>query len=78
MQYRPFGRTGLKVSSLVLGTDNLANPTPESESLAILDAAVAGGINLIDTSNSYAAGATTCWWPPRSSTPPARASTIGA
>lgn len=56
MQYRPFGRTGLKVSSLVLGTDNLANPTPEAESLAILDAAVAGGINLIDTSNSYAGG----------------------
>ena len=56
MQYRPFGRTGLKVSSLVLGTDNLANPTPQAESLAILDAAVAGGINLIDTSNSYAGG----------------------
>jgi len=56
MQYRAFGRTGLKVSSLVLGTDNLANPTPESESLAILDAAVEGGINLIDTSNSYAGG----------------------
>ena len=56
MQYRPFGRTGLKVSSLVLGTDNLANPTPQAESLALLDAAVAGGINLIDTSNSYAGG----------------------
>lgn len=56
MLYRPFGRTGLKVSTLVLGTDNLANPTPEAESLAILDAAVAGGINLIDTSNSYAGG----------------------
>ncbi len=56
MQYRALGRTGLKVSSLVLGTDNLANPTPEVESLAILDAAVEGGINLIDTSNSYAGG----------------------
>ena len=56
MQYRSFGRTGLKVSSLVLGSDNLANPTPQAESLAILDAAVAGGINLIDTSNSYAGG----------------------
>jgi aryl-alcohol dehydrogenase-like predicted oxidoreductase len=56
MQYRPLGRTGLKVSSLVLGTDNLANPTPEAESLAILDAAIGGGINLIDTSNSYAGG----------------------
>ncbi len=56
MQYRALGRTGLKVSSLVLGTDNLANPTPEAESLAILDAACDGGINLIDTSNSYAGG----------------------
>lgn len=56
MQYRALGRSGLKVSSLVLGTDNLANPTPEAESLALLDAAVDGGINLIDTSNSYAGG----------------------
>jgi aryl-alcohol dehydrogenase-like predicted oxidoreductase len=56
MQYRAFGRTGLKISSLVLGTDNLVNPTPEVESLAILDAAADAGINLIDTSNSYAAG----------------------
>ena len=56
MHYRAFGRTSLKVSPLVLGTDNLANPTPETESLAILDAAVDGGINLIDTSNSYAGG----------------------
>lgn len=56
MQYRPFGRTGLKVSTLVLGTDNLANPTPQTESLAILDAALDAGINLVDTSNSYAGG----------------------
>lgn len=56
MQYRAFGRTGLKISSLVLGTDNLVNPTPESESLAILDAALDAGINLVDTSNSYAGG----------------------
>uniref|UniRef100_UPI0025E1A242 aldo/keto reductase n=1 Tax=Rhodoferax sp. TaxID=50421 RepID=UPI0025E1A242 len=56
MQYRAFGRTGLKISSLVLGTDNLVNPTPEAESLAILDAALDAGVNLVDTSNSYAAG----------------------
>ena len=56
MHYRAFGRTGLKISSLVLGTDNLVNPTPEAESLAILDAALDAGINLVDTSNSYAAG----------------------
>jgi aryl-alcohol dehydrogenase-like predicted oxidoreductase len=56
MTYRPFGRTGLQVSPLVLGTDNFANPTPKEECFAILDAAVDAGINLIDTSNSYAGG----------------------
>lgn len=56
MQYRPFGRTGLFVSPLVLGTDNFANPTPRNECFSILDAAVESGINLIDTSNSYAGG----------------------
>ena len=52
--YRPFGRTGLRIAPLALGTDNFANPTPREECFAILDAAVDAGINLIDTSNSYA------------------------
>lgn len=56
MNYRPFGSTGLKIAPLVLGTDNFANPTPREECFAILDAAFAAGINLIDTSNSYAKG----------------------
>jgi aryl-alcohol dehydrogenase-like predicted oxidoreductase len=56
MNYRPFGRTGLQVSPLVLGTDNFVNPTPRDECFAILDMAVDAGINLIDTSNSYAGG----------------------
>jgi aryl-alcohol dehydrogenase-like predicted oxidoreductase len=56
MQYRNLGRTGVRVSCLALGTDNFANPTPESECIQIIDAAIAGGINLIDTSNSYAKG----------------------
>ena len=56
MEYRPFGRTGLKVSPLALGTDNFANPTPADESIAIIRAALDAGINLIDTSNSYAKG----------------------
>ncbi len=56
MEYRSFGRTGLKVSPLVLGTDNFANPTPKEESFAILNAASDAGINFIDTSNSYARG----------------------
>ncbi len=54
--YRRFGRTGLYVSPLGLGTDNFANPTPEDESSRIIHCAIDHGINLIDTSNSYAGG----------------------
>jgi len=39
-----------------LGTDNFANPTPEAECTAMIDAALDAGINFIDTSNSYAKG----------------------
>jgi len=56
LEYRPLGRSGLKVSPIALGTLNFANPTPPEECLAILDAAVAGGINLVDTSDSYTKG----------------------
>jgi 1-deoxyxylulose-5-phosphate synthase len=56
MRYRELGRSGLLVSCLAVGTDNFANPTPEDESIAILNAAADGGVNLFDTSNSYAAG----------------------
>jgi 1-deoxyxylulose-5-phosphate synthase len=56
MQYRRLGRSGAKVSVLALGTDNILNPTPEDESVRMILAALDGGINLIDTSNSYAAG----------------------
>lgn len=54
--YRPLGRTGLRVSPICLGTDNFCNPTPKKESQEIIDCAIENGINLIDTSNSYAAG----------------------
>ncbi|MCO5245672.1 MAG: aldo/keto reductase [Anaerolineae bacterium] len=56
MEYRTLGRTGVKVAPLCLGTDNFANPTPEAESVAIIERALDAGINLIDTSNSYAQG----------------------
>jgi aryl-alcohol dehydrogenase-like predicted oxidoreductase len=56
MNYRTVGRSGLKVAPLGLGTDNFANPLTEQEACALLDAASAGGINLIDTSNSYSGG----------------------
>ena len=56
MEYRRLGSSGVLVSPLALGTDNLANPTPREESIRMIHAAIDGGINLIDTSNSYAAG----------------------
>ena len=56
MEYRRLGRSGVKVAPLCLGTDNFANPTPEDEAKAMLNRAIDAGINLIDTSNSYAKG----------------------
>jgi aryl-alcohol dehydrogenase-like predicted oxidoreductase len=56
MEYRVLGRTGVKLAPLCLGTDNFANPTPEAECLEMINRALDAGINLIDTSNSYAKG----------------------
>ena len=56
MEYRRLGRSGVKIAPLCLGTDNFANPTPEDEAKAMLNRAIEAGINLIDTSNSYAQG----------------------
>ncbi len=56
MEYRILGKTGLKVSSLSLGTANFADPTSEEDSIKIVHRAVDAGINLIDTADSYAAG----------------------
>ena len=56
MEYRYLGKTGIKVSSLCLGTSNFADPTSEEDSIKIVHRAVDAGINLIDTADSYAAG----------------------
>jgi aryl-alcohol dehydrogenase-like predicted oxidoreductase len=56
MEYRILGRSGVKVAPLCLGTDNFANPTPKKESISIINRALDAGINLIDTSNTYAKG----------------------
>lgn len=53
MQYVNLGRTGLKVSRLVLGTMNFGPITSEDDSHAILNAAADKGINFIDTANVY-------------------------
>ncbi|MES2725180.1 MAG: aldo/keto reductase [Pseudomonadota bacterium] len=53
MKYRQLGRSALKVSELCLGTMNFGPRTSETESFAILDAAVEAGINFVDTANQY-------------------------
>ena len=56
MDYRILGRSGVKVSTLGLGTDNFANPTSQKESIQITNRAIDAGINFIDTANTYANG----------------------
>jgi aryl-alcohol dehydrogenase-like predicted oxidoreductase len=56
MKYTRLGRTGLKVSRLVLGTMNFGPQTDEADSHAIMDAALDAGINFVDTANVYGWG----------------------
>jgi aryl-alcohol dehydrogenase-like predicted oxidoreductase len=58
MNHRHLGRCGLQIAPLVLGTDNYGNPTPEADAEAIVAAALAAGINCIDTADMYAGGET--------------------
>ncbi|KJK42856.1 aldo/keto reductase [Streptomyces sp. NRRL F-4428] len=57
MKYTQLGRTGLKVSRLVLGTMNFGPQTTEPESHSIMDSALDAGINFVDTANVYGWGA---------------------
>ncbi|GGT24876.1 aldo/keto reductase [Streptomyces chromofuscus] len=56
MKYTQLGRTGLKVSRLVLGTMNFGPQTDESTSHRIMDAALDAGLNFVDTANVYGWG----------------------
>ncbi|GHF71485.1 aldo/keto reductase [Streptomyces thermodiastaticus] len=56
MDYTQLGRTGLKVSRLVLGTMNFGPQTDEADSHAIMDEALDAGINFFDTANVYGWG----------------------
>ncbi|RSM51490.1 aldo/keto reductase [Actinoplanes sp. ATCC 53533] len=58
MQYRTLGRTGVQVSTLVLGAMNFGKigSTTQEEATAIVDAALDAGINLIDTADMYSDG----------------------
>jgi NDP-hexose 2,3-enoyl reductase len=55
MQYTNLGRSGLKVSRLCLGTMNFGWQHGEDDSHAILDRALGGGINFVDTADMYGA-----------------------
>jgi len=56
MTFRSLGRTGVQVSPLCLGAMNFGAPTPEDYAIRIIDAALDGGINFIDTANVYNTG----------------------
>src|SRR5438270_3614533 len=53
MDYRPLGRSGLKVSPLCLGTMMFGGPTDEATSGRIIARACEAGINFIDTADAY-------------------------
>ncbi|MGV8920812.1 MAG: aldo/keto reductase [Pseudomonas sp.] len=56
MTYRILGQSGLRVSTLTLGTMMFGEQTSTEESLRIIDKAWDQGINFIDTADVYCAG----------------------
>jgi aryl-alcohol dehydrogenase-like predicted oxidoreductase len=54
MEYRPLGRTGLRVSALCLGTMTWGEQNSEAEGHAQMDYAFERGINFLDTAELYA------------------------
>ena len=58
MQYRTLGRTGVQVSSLTLGAMNFGalGQLTQADATALVDAALEGGINVIDTADHYSNG----------------------
>jgi aryl-alcohol dehydrogenase-like predicted oxidoreductase len=58
MHYRTLGRTGVQVSTLVLGAMNFGSMggTSQDEVSTMVDVALEGGVNLIDTADMYSQG----------------------
>jgi aryl-alcohol dehydrogenase-like predicted oxidoreductase len=56
MQHVKFGKTGISVSRLCLGTMTFGLQTEEAESRAIMDRAAEGGIDFFDTADVYPLG----------------------
>lgn len=57
MDYRPLGRTGLRVSPVCLGCMNFGDPTPEPDAVRMIHRAIDAGVNLLDTADMYGRGA---------------------
>ena len=53
MEFRPLGRSDIRVSALCLGTMTFGEQNSEAEAHAQLDRALAAGINFIDTAEMY-------------------------
>ncbi|QIB49667.1 NADP(H)-dependent aldo-keto reductase [Pseudomonas sp. OIL-1] len=70
MQYRPLGRSHLKVSALCLGTMTWGEQNTQSEAFAQIDRARDAGVNFIDTAEMYPV-------PPRGETYTATETIIG-
>ena len=56
MHIKQFGRTGLKVSEICLGTMTFGNQADEPTACAIMDRAVAAGVSFFDTAAVYPLG----------------------
>lgn len=56
MEYRNFGRTGVKVSPLCLGCMNFGWGAQEADSIKVIHRALDAGINFLDTADVYARG----------------------
>ncbi len=56
MQYRQLGASGLQVSAIGLGANNFGGRLDAGRTEAVVHAALASGVNMIDTSNSYGGG----------------------
>ncbi len=56
MEQRPLGPTGLTVAPLCLGAMNFGDPTDATTSARMIDAALDGGVDMIDVADVYAGG----------------------
>lgn len=56
MQFKQFGRTGITVSRLTLGTGTFGKQTDEAEGHRLLAKAAEAGVNVVDTADIYPPG----------------------